>query len=110
VDEVFDDFDVELVADGRETAIRVVGEVDSESRSRLAAVLREVSDEVRVLRVDLGEVTFMDAAGLRTLLEVQRRLSAASCRLVLVRPSPALLRLFELTAVDRFFEYDDEAA
>jgi anti-sigma B factor antagonist len=68
--------------------------------SALEQLLPGATHEVEV---ELGAVTFMDAAGLPALLRAQRRASEAAARLVLVAPSVAVLRIFDRThAAPRF--------
>src|SRR5829696_654300 len=53
------------------------------------------------LTIDLSEVRFMDAAGLRVLLETRREALEAGDELSPVCERPELLKLFELTGLDR---------
>ncbi|WP_410565151.1 STAS domain-containing protein [Amycolatopsis sp. cmx-4-61] len=78
--------------------VEVAGEVDLCTVARLAEVLDEhVRARPGVLRVDLGQVRFFGAAGLRVLLRAQRHAEAAAIHLV-VDPggSRAALRALDL--------------
>ncbi|MEV5712385.1 STAS domain-containing protein [Amycolatopsis mediterranei] len=78
--------------------VEVAGEVDLCSVARLAAVLDEhVRARPGVLRVDLGQVWFLGAAGIRVLLRAHRHAEAAGVHLV-VDPggSRAAVRALEL--------------
>ena len=57
----------------------------------------------RVL-VDLRGLEFLDTTGLSRLVALRRRCRRTGRRLVLVRGSRAVQRLFQLTAVDEAFE------
>ena len=58
--------------------------------------------------LDLRELTFLDSTGLARLVAARRRARKAGRRLVLVRGSAAVQRLFALTAVDEHFEIINE--
>ncbi|MEV7097392.1 STAS domain-containing protein [Amycolatopsis sp. NPDC051045] len=78
--------------------VEVTGEVDLCTAARLAALLDEhVRARPGVLRVDLGKVWFLGAAGIRVLLRAQGRAEAAGVHLV-VDPggSRAAIRALEL--------------
>ncbi|MEV4052235.1 STAS domain-containing protein [Amycolatopsis sp. NPDC049688] len=78
--------------------VEVTGEVDLCTVARLAAVLDEhVRARPGVLRVDLGQVGFLGAAGIRVLLRAGRHAEAAGVHLV-VDPggSRAAIRALEL--------------
>ncbi|WP_033262301.1 STAS domain-containing protein [Amycolatopsis vancoresmycina] len=63
--------------------VEVTGEVDLCTVARLAAVLDEhVRARPGVLRVDLGQVGFLGAAGIRVLLRAERHAEAAGVHLV----------------------------
>ncbi|MEU4253660.1 STAS domain-containing protein [Amycolatopsis sp. NPDC026612] len=78
--------------------VEVAGEVDLCTMARLAEVLDEhLRARPGVLRIDLGEVRFLGAAGIRVLLRAQRHAEAAGVHLV-VDPggSRAAVRALEL--------------
>ena len=54
--------------------------------------------------IDLRELTFLDSCGLARLLAARRRARRLGHRLLLVRGSATVQRLFALTAVDEAFE------
>ena len=54
--------------------------------------------------IDLRELTFLDSCGLARLLAARRRARRLGHRLLLVRGSAAVQRLFALAAVDEAFE------
>src|ERR1700742_5395538 len=63
----------------------------------------EAGRPVRVV-LDLRELTFLDSCGLARLLAARRRARRLGHRLLLVRGSTAVQRLFALAAVDEAFE------
>ncbi len=53
------------------------------------------------VRLDLAGITAVDSSGLGLLLRVAREIWARRSKLVLVRPSPAVVRILELTRMER---------
>ena len=76
--------------------IYVAGEQDLLTAPLLQARLRRVIDgqPAEEITIDLSEVTFMDCAGLRPLLEAKALIGG---RLRLLQVPPPVVRLFELT-------------
>jgi len=58
--------------------------------------------------LDLRELTFVDSCGLARLIAARRRAIRAGHRLLVVRGSRAVQRLFALTAADEMFEMVNE--
>jgi anti-anti-sigma factor len=80
-----------------EGGYRLVGEIDISN----AGELRRLQDPgPGNLVLELGELSFMDSAGLRAMLELANGLESGR-QLVLRNPTPAVDRLFEVTGVDR---------
>jgi anti-sigma B factor antagonist len=90
---------------GTTEIVQVRGEVDIATAPLLRAVLDTVVGRrpARV-EIDLSEATFLDPHALTTLAAVRRRLAARHVVLVLRDPSPAALRLLELTRMTFAFE------
>ena len=86
--------------EGRQTIVAVDGEVD-------LATARELRDELERLvqsgclrlRVDLAQVSFMDVAGLRALIDARDYLAAIGGELSIGSQSPLVQRLLEMTAM-----------
>ena len=87
-----------------------VGEVDLNTAPTLSVAI-EVSEKLEPprLTVDLAGVTFIDASGLRVLLQAARRARDAGRRFVVGRPSPQVVRLLELTAIRQSLEIGSAA-
>lgn len=80
------------------TAVVVDGEVDAHTCPDLAAALDPLPGSGDV-RVDVSGVGFMDSSGLRALIGAHQAAEAADRRLVVARPSPAVLRLIEISGL-----------
>jgi anti-sigma B factor antagonist len=85
---------VERVRVQGEMDLSVVGELDSEMR-------RAESTDAKRIELDLDELQFLDAAGIRLLLDLNRRSLSNGGRLR-IRPasSPHVRRVLELTGVE----------
>jgi anti-sigma B factor antagonist len=82
-----------------------MGEVDLATVKELERALLEARESrTGAVLVDLTGCTFLDSSGLRALVETRRRLERASRRLALVLSTPAVLRVFQLTALDHVFD------
>ena len=104
---VFDEveFSVTSVQTGEGVwAVAVGGELDlytaPEVRDELAALPEDAGDVV----VDLTTMTFVDSAGIAALLVAARRLRACGGTMTLVVDDPRVLRVLEVTGLDRYFE------
>ena len=81
------------------------GELDLEHAYTFDEELKRVEAlEMRCICLDLRELTFLDSCGLARLVAARRRAMKAGRRLVIVRGSAAVQRVFQLTAVDEAFE------
>jgi anti-anti-sigma factor len=72
-------------------SVALMGEIDIATAWRLRQAV--LDQHAEVVALDLSEVTFIDAAGLRSLLEASDRLAAAGRRLLLVDASECVRRL-----------------
>lgn len=79
-------------------AVHVSGELDLATAPRLEEALADVSTETLV--IDLSGCTFLDSAGIRTLVGAARERSTTGSTLRLVTADPGILRLLEITGVD----------
>jgi anti-sigma B factor antagonist len=86
--------------DGIEVAI--AGEVDLATSGPLAQALTEVLDtKPATVRIDIGEVSFLDSSGIRCLVGVAERAAASGSHLVVRNPTPMVLRVLEICGVDQ---------
>lgn len=93
---------------GEWTVVAPVGEIDLATADAVDEVLRADLDTV----LDLTGVTFMDSTGLRTLIGVHNRLTAADLKLRIVVSGGAVARIIEiagLTGELALFSSVDEA-
>ena len=92
--------DVRLCGSGVSVTVR--GDVDVHTAPQLEAQLREVvAQREEQLSVHLDDVTFLDSTGLGVLVAAWKGQTAQGGRFVLVCTQPRLLRLLEVTGLDR---------
>jgi anti-anti-sigma factor len=85
------------------------GELDLSSAERLEEELkRHELAEPSVIVLDLRELTFMDSTGLRTVIAADTRARERGGRLVIVRASEEVDRVFRLTRMDEHLEMVEE--
>jgi anti-sigma B factor antagonist len=77
-------------------------EIDITNAAALRSVLLDAAAHGHgTLAVDMTATRFCDSSGLHTLLAAHKRAQGEGGELLLVCSAPAVLRVFELTAVDR---------
>jgi anti-anti-sigma factor len=77
--------------------VRLEGELDIASLSRVRRVLHALLEESARLAVDLGDLRFVDLAGMRLLSELGAAAAALGCPFELHGASGQVARLLELT-------------
>jgi anti-anti-sigma factor len=84
------------------STVQVAGELDAYSAPALETALAEHGRDAD-LRLDLSQVSFIDSTGIRVVVTTDNRLREVDHRLVVVAPSPSVLRLLQLTSLDERF-------
>jgi anti-sigma B factor antagonist len=91
-------------------AVAPVGELDLQTAGEVRAALRDApAPALAVVVLDLREVTFMDAAGVHLLFDMDAWAREAGVRLTIV-PGPVARRLLEITGADRTLRLVDRPA
>ena len=98
---------LDLSSDGTVSVIRVSGELDMSTAHLLTDLVKIVaaSRPARVV-VDMAEVTFLCADGLRALITARDMILAAGGQLVLAAPSPQTQRILTITQTYCLFRPD----
>ena len=85
--------------------------MDLATSGRFAQALTEVLDtKPMAVRIDLGEVSFLDSSGIRCLLGAAERAAAVGSQLVVRNPTPMVLRVLEICGVDQLLLADGTSA
>jgi anti-sigma B factor antagonist len=88
--------------------IELSGEFDIGRTAELRdTVLFALTGDETVVVVDLRDVSFMDSAALRSLLEVRSVIAERGARLRLVNPQPRIAKLFAVTNTLELFGLHD---
>jgi anti-sigma B factor antagonist len=96
---------IAIVPDDDHVTLRLTGEIDmSTAQSVREAALQAMRQHDRTLQIDLSGVTFIDSTGLEVLLATRRRATVSGGQLQLIDPTHAVLRVLEVTGVDRLFQ------
>lgn len=103
--------DVTADLQGDAARITVVGELTDAARRPL---VREVTDlllnqhELHRIELDLRDVTFVNSAGIAVLVQLHKLVAPRAIELVLVAPTPAVIRPLQLTGLWHRFTVADE--
>jgi anti-anti-sigma factor len=87
---------------GRRTLLELGGECDAASLEPLNGALTDaVEQAAEEVVVDLEKVTFLDSVALGALTAAAKRVHAQGRAFRVIRPSPAIRRVIEITGLDR---------
>jgi anti-anti-sigma factor len=85
--------------------LAIRGELTGETKEQLwDAVAAAVEQGVKLVRIDLDQVTSLDSSGLTQLLLTQQRLAASDVGVQLANVPPRLARIMEVTRTDSIFD------
>jgi anti-sigma B factor antagonist len=87
--------------------VHVAGELDIATAPQLERTLRETQQQARLVVLDLRELTFMDSAAVHTIVTASINARQHGRRLVLLRGSPNVDRMFTLTGSSDAVEIGD---
>jgi anti-anti-sigma factor len=97
------------VRDGDTHVITLAGELCLMTAAGLEQTLRAAEQTpVRTIAVDLRQLTFIDSTGIRVLVHAQRRSWQEGDRLVVVRGTEGVRRIFELCGLANRLAFVDE--
>ena len=89
--------------------LNVRGEIDVSTSPNLQEALAELISRPRLWMVNMVDVSFIDSTGLGVLVGAVRDMRAAGGDLRLVVTQPQILKLLELTGLDKVFEIVSDA-
>ncbi|GAA4249774.1 STAS domain-containing protein [Dactylosporangium darangshiense] len=96
---------------GPRAVVTASGELDVATAPELRAYLHRILDDgASTLVVDLSDVGFLDSTTLGVLISVHKRLAEDGGVVELVIPHARLLRIFQITGLDRVFTIRDSLA
>jgi anti-anti-sigma factor len=101
---------VTTAQDGGSAKIRVVGELTEEARRPLVRAMTDLmltSSQVRRVELDLGEVDYMNSAGVSTLVQLERMAEPRGIEMPLIVRTSGVARPLQVSGVWRRFEIID---
>jgi len=102
-----DQLHLEIVNEPDATIVIAVGEIDLATGDQLVEVLTELCGEKGAVRVDLGQVSFMDSTGIKALVNAHRLSEERGCQLTICNPTERLRRVLEVSGVDQVLNVTD---
>jgi anti-anti-sigma factor len=91
--------------------LRLSGELDLASAGELDTAIAELcTDGARLIRLEMGELAFMDSTGLRSVLVGRELCAVNGCELLIGELSPQVQRLFEVSGVGEKLAFRPGAA
>jgi len=101
-------FRLDTTVTGSRAVIRLAGELDHVTAERLAEAYERTCHSTHArLVLDLADVTFVDSAGLRALIEIERRARARRVALETVPPPEEVRAVFRLSGVEPLGEHTE---
>ena len=102
---------LEIIAEERDgqTRLVLVGELDIASAPQFEQGVSSAESETPgVLVLDLRKLEFIDSTGLRAVIAADERARSAGRRLVIIRGTPAVERVLNVTQLDQRLEILDD--
>ena len=97
-------FTCQLKEEGGEgVRLAVMGELDRATVPRFESAVADLHDPGRLI-LDLDQLEFIDAGGLRSIVDMARAAERSGRSVALANTSPTLRRLFTLTGLERSLE------
>lgn len=91
--------------------LRLSGELDLASAGELDTAIAELcTDGARRIAIEMGELSFMDSTGLRSLLVGKELCDVNGCELLIGELSSQVRRLFEVSGVGEKLVFRDGVA
>ncbi|MFZ0378289.1 MAG: STAS domain-containing protein [Solirubrobacteraceae bacterium] len=84
---------------GTGTTIKVVGELDNAAGAELLERFDQVAPAASGVVLDLSEVSFIDSAGMRTIIVIEHRVADGSMSLTIAPPAPEVTELLQVTGI-----------
>lgn len=89
--------------------VKIMGEVDIHSSQEVKEKLAEILNEKeKSMIINAEELDYIDSTGLGMLIGIVKRLKEKDLNLTLVKLQPNVLKLFQITGLDKVIELRNE--
>lgn len=89
--------------------VKIMGEVDIHSSQEVKEKLAEILNEKeKSMIINAEELDYIDSTGLGMLIGIVKRLKEKDLNLTLVKLQPSVLKLFQITGLDKVIELRNE--
>ncbi len=99
---------LEVRPSAEETVVICHGRIVAENRDKFRETAKVLVTSTKRLTVDLGDVPYLDSAGIAALVELYISATGAQCRLKLINVAERPLRVLRLTKVAQIFDVQDD--
>lgn len=90
--------------------VKVSGEIDISSSIKLKEVVNSLIEEKKSsMVIDIEEVEYIDSTGLGTFIGIVKKIKEAGNEIILLKPRPAVTKLFAITGLDQIFVIRQES-
>jgi len=99
-----------LHKDAQASLIRLEGTFTFESHAAFRGLTQELIDApgARQLTLDLSGLSYMDSSSLGMLLLLRDKTEAKGIKVVLIKPSPAVMSILKVVQFGRLFEIQED--
>ena len=82
--------------------VSAVGEFDLATAPLLREALEQACHDCGTVRLDMSQVSFIDASTVGEMVAARNDLARSGCRIEIVQPSARVVRILRLTGMDDF--------
>ncbi len=101
--------EIDSKLEGDRATLILTGELDIATVPRLeAAVAAALSAQPREMTLDLRPLSFLDSSGLRQFILLHERSQREGWRLLLIKPAPPALSIFQVTRAEENLPFVDD--